>query len=110
MLSRRALAGWHHRHGSVCVRIKSVPKQIVPSILDPVVNDAGTEIADGAASGPRGFESFLEMGLPFVLIGWVDHPRFELSIELLERRQLLKRVQVPVIATLESSKRLPVVK
>ena len=85
-------------------------EQVVPPILNPAVNDARTKIADRAASCPRGLKSFLEVGLPFVLIGWVTHPSFELTIELLKGGQLLECVQIAVIATLESRKRLAVIK
>jgi len=85
-------------------------EHLVPPILDPTVNDARTEIADRTASCPRGLESFLKVGLPFVLIGWINQPCLERAIEVLERRQLLERVQIPMVATLESRERLPVTK
>lgn len=67
-------------------------EHLVPSILDPTVNDARTEIADRTASCPRGLESFLKVGLPFVLIGWINQPCLERAIEVFERRQLFERV------------------
>ena len=50
------------------------------------------------------------MGLPLVLIGWVNHPRLELAIELFERGQLPEGFQIPMVATLESGEGLPVIK
>lgn len=50
------------------------------------------------------------MGVSLVLIGWVNQPCLEPSIELFEGRQLLERVQVAMIATLEGGERLPVIK
>jgi len=47
-------------------------EHFIPSILDPAVNDARTEVTDRAASYPRGLEPFLEMGLPLVLIGGIN--------------------------------------
>jgi hypothetical protein len=67
-------------------RYEPALEQLVPPILDPTVNDAWTEITDRAASCSSGFEPFLKVGLSFVLIGWVNHPRLELAVELLESR------------------------
>ena len=85
-------------------------EHLIPPILDPAVNDAGAEIADGVASCSGGLKAPLEMGVPLVLIGWVNQPYLELSIELLEGRQLLEGIQVAMIATLEGGERLPVIK
>lgn len=84
-------------------------EHIVPPVLGPTLNDPRTEIADRAASYPRGLESFLKVSLTLILIGRINQTCLERAIELLERRQLLECVQISMIATLECCERLPVV-
>jgi hypothetical protein len=49
------------------------------------------------------------VGLTLVLIGWINQTCLERAVELLERHQLLERVQVPMVATLECGERLPAI-
>lgn len=104
------MSGGYRKHRPVRVSIESTLEHIVPPILDPAIDDTRAEIANGTTSCPSGLESFLKVGLSLVLIGWVDNPRLELTVELLEGGQLLERVQVPVIATLEGRERLAIIK
>lgn len=104
------MSGGYREHRSVRVSIESTLEHLIPPILDPAIDDTRAEIANRTTSCPGGFESFLKVGLSLVLIGWVDNPRLKLAVELLEGGQLLERVQVPVIATLEGGERLAIIK
>lgn len=84
-------------------------EHIIPVILNPTINDPWAEIANRAASCPRGLKPFLEVGLTLVLIGWINQASLERAVELLKRCQLLECVQISMIATLECRERLPII-